>query len=397
MAATRDYYEVLGVPRDADADALRKAYRRLARQFHPDVNGGDPAATEKFKEINQAYEVLSNADKRSRYDRFGAAGVDAAPSGDSSGGFGGQFDPFGGIFDAFFGGAGGRGGARQGPQRGDDLRIDIEVTLLEVLNGASKSIPISRHEKCGDCSGSGAKTGSQPQPCVACGGQGYVRTSRQTILGTMSQVSDCHRCRGRGQIITDPCGRCRGAGMERITRNLTVDIPPGVEEGVRLRLSGEGEASSEGGVPGDLYVFIHEADYKRFQRQGRDLLVETHISFARAALGGPVTVPLLDGQETISIQPGTQPGDVFRIRGKGLPGLRTSERGDLHVAIRVTTPTRLNERQKKLLQEFAEAGGEDLGAAESHHGHHGILEWVRNLFTGHESAGDRREKKDPDD
>ena len=382
MAVKRDLYEVLGVSRDAGADDIRKAYRRLARQHHPDANGGDTEAGERFKEISQAYEVLSNPDKRSRYDRFGTDGA----NGDADAGFGG-FGPFTDIFDVFFG-AGGRA-ADQGPQRGADLRFDLEVTLEEVLNGADKTIPVSRLETCGECSGSGARTGTKPQTCVACGGAGHVQTQRSTIFGRMSQISECYRCHGRGEVITDPCSRCGGRGRERQTRRIQVDIPPGAEERTRIRLNGQGEAGPTKGLPGDLYVFIHVKPHPLFRRQGRDLVSEIEISFARASLGGSAEIPTLTGNETLNIPEGTQPGDVFRLRGRGLPELsRPQVRGDQHVVIRVRTPTGLNERQRRALQEFAEAGGEDLSRSEEQPNERGFFEWIRNLFTGKESQGD---------
>jgi molecular chaperone DnaJ len=377
----RDLYEVLGVQRGAGADDIRKSYRKLARQYHPDVNGGDPEATERFKEINQAYEVLSDPEKRERYDRFGAAGINGnGGAGDFSGGFG----PFSDIFDVFFGAAQRGGPEERGPERGSDLRYDLQITLEEVLSGAEKTIPINRLETCGECSGNGARPGTKPQPCAACAGAGYVRATRQTLFGTMSQVTECYRCGGRGEIVTDPCPRCNGRGLERASRKIQVEIPPGAEERTRIRLTGQGESGPFGGPAGDLYVFIHVRPHPVFRRQGRDLMNEIEVSFARAALGGQVTIPTLEGEETINLQEGTQPGDVFRLRGKGLPELgRPQVRGDQHVVVRVKTPTNLNERQRRALQEFAEAGGEDLSKAEVPEKQEGgFFEWVRNLFTG---------------
>lgn len=390
VADGQDYYQLLGLSREAGADDIRKAYRRLARQYHPDMNGGDAAATERFKQINKAYDVLSNPDKRARYDRFGSAGVDGEVGGGDAG-FGG----FGDIFDVLFG-AGARGATTdRGPERGADLRCDLEITLEETLTGATKTIPVTRLETCADCKGTGAKQGTRPQPCVVCGGAGAVRTARQTIFGTMSQVTECYRCRGRGEIVSDPCLRCGGRGRERQARKIQVEIPPGAEERSRVRLTGQGEAGPFGGPPGDLYVFIYIKPHPRFRRDGRDLMNEVEISFARAALGGKVEIPTLEGAETIYVPPGTQPGDVCRLRGKGLPELgRTNLRGDQHVVIRVRTPEHLNERQKKALVEFAEAGGEDLTTREEPPKHHepGFFDRVRNLFTGRD-ADDRDGEK----
>jgi molecular chaperone DnaJ len=382
VAVQRDLYEVLGVSRAAGADEIRKAYRRLARKYHPDVNNGDAQATEQFKEVNQAYEVLSNPEKRAQYDRFGSAGIDgSAPDfGFGPGGFGGFSD----IFDVFFGQGGPRTAERAGPERGADLRYDLEITLEEVLRGAEKTIPLSRQETCGECAGGGSKPGSKPQACAACAGQGYVRTSRQTLFGTMSQVTDCYRCGGRGQVITDPCSRCGGQGLVRQHRKIHVEIPPGAEERTRIRLTGQGESGPLGGPPGDLYVFVHVRPHPVFRRQGRDVMNEIEISFARAALGGQVEIPTLEGSETINVLEGTQPGDVFRLRGRGLPELgRAQSRGDQHVVVRVRTPTNLNERQRRALQEFADATGEDVSRVDvQERPEGGFFEWVRNLFTG---------------
>lgn len=377
VSATQDYYEVLGVERGASTDEIRKAYRKLARQYHPDVNGGDAGATERFKAINQAYEILSNSEKRERYDRFGAAGVDPAAGADM--GFGGFTD----LFDAFFNAAG-HGTAERGPERGADLRYDLEITLEEVLHGAEKTVTVPRHEACSECKGTGAKPGTRPQPCAACAGIGTLRTARQTMFGSFVQETPCYRCHGQGTIVTDPCARCRGRGLERQTRRIPVAIRPGMEERMRIRIAGEGEAGPNGGLPGDLYIFVHVKPHPVFRRQERDLANEIEVSFARAALGGPVAVATLEGSETLRVPPGTQPGDVFRLRGKGLPELnRPQSRGDQHVMVRVRTPTELSDRQRTLLEEFAEASGEDLGQAHAGQQHEGgFFEWVRNLLTG---------------
>jgi molecular chaperone DnaJ len=379
-----DFYQLLGVARGAGTDEIKKAYRKLALQHHPDRNQGDKDAEERFKEINRAYDVLSDPDKRARYDRFGAAGVDGNGGGEGGFGFTGGFQD---IFDVFFGAAGGRGpetaGAR-GPERGSDLRYDLEVTLEEVLTGVEKSISVTRLENCSECKGVGTKAGTRPDRCVACAGQGYVRTARQTLFGTMSQVQECYRCGGRGEVVKDPCGRCAGRGLERQTRKLQVEIPAGAEERTRIRLTGQGEGGPYGGPPGDLYVFLQVKAHPVFRRRGRDLSNEIEVSFARAALGGEVKVPTLDGAETLHVPEGTQPGDVFRLRGRGLPDLgRPQSRGDQHVVIRVKTPTGLNEKQRQALQEFAAAGGEDLGQPSGPKPKEaGLFEWVRNLFSG---------------
>lgn len=376
VATKQDYYEVLGVARESGADDIRKAYRKLALQHHPDRNPGDKDAEERFKTINQAYEVLSNPEKRARYDRFGTAEGNGGGGGDFGGGFGGFTD----IFDVFFGAGGGQQRGEPGPERGADLRYDMEISLEEVLAGVQKTISVTRLETCDDCKGNGAKPGTKPDRCVACAGSGYVRTNRQTLFGTMSQVQECYRCQGRGEIVKEPCAKCNGRGVERQTRKLDVQVPPGAEERTRIRLTGQGEAGPMGGPPGDLYVFLHVAQHKTFRRRGRDLTNEVEISFARAALGGDVRTPTLEGEEIVHVPEGAQPGDVFRLRGKGLPELnRPQSRGDQHVVLRVKTPTNLNERQRKALQEFAEAGGEDLGKIGPAKDR-GPFEWVRNLF-----------------
>jgi molecular chaperone DnaJ len=376
----QDYYKLLGLTREAQPEEIRKAYRRLARESHPDVNGGDEEATARFKAVTRAYEVLSDPEKRSRYDRFGASGVEPGGGGPGADfGFGGGVTD---IFDFVFG-MGGRGGVEQGPPRGDDIRYDLELTLEEVLHGTEKKISLDRVEHCSECGGNGARPGTRPQACVACGGRGRMQSSRQTIFGTMSQVSDCYRCSGRGVIVTEPCPKCRGRSVERQARQITVQAPPGVGERTYISRRGEGDVAPFGGAAGDLHVVFHIKPHPRFRRHGTDLKTEVEVSFARAALGGPVEIPTLEGVETQPIPEGTQPGDVFRLSGKGLPELnRPQARGDLLVEVRVRTPSKLNDRQRKALQEFAEAGGEDL--SQSSEGHHegGLFAWVRNLFTG---------------
>ncbi|MFN3650703.1 MAG: molecular chaperone DnaJ [Armatimonadota bacterium] len=385
VTGAEDYYTVLGVARDAGQDEIRKAYRKLARQYHPDLNGGDAAAAERFREVQRAYDVLSDADKRARYDRFGAAGVENGGGAGPDFGMGGMggMGGFGDIFDMFFGAAARGAAAERGPEAGADLRADIEVTLEEVLSGVKKTIPVTRLESCEGCKGSGARPGTQPQKCVACGGRGAVQTSRQTIFGAMTQVVECYRCHGRGEIVTDPCGRCGGRGTERQTRRIEVEIPAGVEERTRLRMRGEGEAGPHGGPPGDLYIFIHVKQHPVFRRRGRDLVSEIDVSLSRAALGGAVEVRTLEGTETITLPAGTQYGDSCRIKGRGLPELTQPQlRGDLHVMMRVKVPTKLNERQRRALEELAEASGEDLNATEPPPPHEkGFFEWVRGLFT----------------
>jgi molecular chaperone DnaJ len=373
LAVKRDYYEVLGLATSASGDEIKSAYRRLARQHHPDVNPGDSAAEARFKEINEAYEILSNPEKRQRYDQFGHAGVEGAPGSDFGfGGFG-----VGDIFDMFFGSAGRDAGPRGARlERGADLRYDLEISLEEAAFGAERTVDITKLELCTVCKGSGGKEGSRPETCATCRGQGQVRSTQQTFLGSFSTVTTCPRCRGEGQTIKDPCPRCRGEGRERRSKTLTVKIPAGVDSGARIRFTGEGEAGPRGGPAGDLYVVTRVRPHPVFERQGQDVACEVTISFAKAALGGKVEVPTLDGRETIYLPEATQPGDVFRLAGKGLPEVGRSVRGDQHVVARVMTPTRLNERQRRALHEFAAASGEEVGET----GDGSFFEKIRNIF-----------------
>ena len=374
MAVKRDFYEVLGLSSSASADEIKSSYRRLARQHHPDVNQGDGSAEARFKEINEAYEILSNPEKRQRYDQFGHAGVNGAPGagGFDFGGFG-----VGDIFDMFFGGTArdpGPRGSRLEP--GADLRYDLEITLEEAAFGAERSIDVTKLETCTVCKGSGGKEGSRPETCPTCRGQGQVRSTQQTFLGSFSTVTACPKCRGEGQIVKDPCPRCHGDGRERKKKTLEVKIPAGVDSGARIRFTGEGEAGPRGGPSGSLYVVIRVRPHAVFERQGQDIACEVTISIAKAALGGKVEVPTLEGKDTLFLPEGTQPGDVFRLAGKGIPEVGRTVRGDEHVVVRVATPTRLNERQRKALHEFAAASGEEVGET----GDGSIFEKIRNIF-----------------
>lgn len=350
--AKRDYYEVLGVNRDASGDDIKKAYRKLAMKFHPDRNPGKDAE-EKFKEVKEAYEVLSDDQKRAAYDRYGHAGVDpsagAGGFGSSGQGFDGFADAFGGIFDEIFGGRGGSGGGGgQRVYRGADLRYNLDISLEEAARGVEKTIRIPVMEECGSCHGSGAKAGTQPKTCPTCGGAGQVRMQQ----GFFSIQQTCPKCHGSGRIITDPCGDCHGAGRVKKQKTLEVKIPAGIDDGMRLRHAGFGEPGVNGGPAGDLYVEIHIRQHSVFQRDGDDLHCEMPISFATAALGGEVEIPTLDGAATIKIPAETQTGKVFRLRGKGIRNVRSGHFGDLHCHVIVETPVHLTERQKELLREF---------------------------------------------
>jgi molecular chaperone DnaJ len=348
--AKRDYYEVLGVSKNATEDELKKAYRRLAMKFHPDRNAGDDSAVDKFKEVKEAYDVLSDSRKRSAYDQFGHAGVDAsAGAGPGGGGFGAG--GFGDIFDSVFGDIFGQGGGGHGGERvyrGADLRYDLELSLEEAVSGSTIKIRVPKMVACKTCNGSGAKKGSSPTNCPTCNGLGQVRMQQ----GFFSIQQTCPQCRGQGRIIKDPCTDCRGQGRVRDNKTISVKVPPGVDSGDRIRLSGEGEAGENGGPSGDLYVHVIVRDHPIFTRDGSDLYCDIPISFATAALGGELEVPTLEGKVKLKIPPETQSGKLFRLRGKGVRTIRSSTRGDLMCRAMVETPVNLSKRQKELLQEL---------------------------------------------
>ena len=343
--AKRDYYEVLGVSKDVDAADLKKAYRREAMKHHPDRNPDDPKAEEKFKEANEAYEVLSDDQKRPAYDRFGHAGVDGqAGAGGGSGGsnFG---DIFGDVFGDIFGGGGGR---RGGPTRGSDLRYNLELNLEEAVKGTTTQIKIPTLVSCKTCSGSGAKAGSKPVTCTTCAGHGQVRMQQ----GFFSVQQTCPNCRGRGTIIADPCKSCHGQGRVEETKTLSVKVPAGVDTGDRIRLTGEGEAGDAGGPGGDLYVQVHVREHEIFKREGADLYCEVPIDFVDAALGGELEVPTLDGRVKLKVPAETQTGKLFKLRGKGVTPVRGGGVGDLLCRVVVETPVSLTNKQKEMLRDF---------------------------------------------
>ena len=348
----RDYYEVLGVAKNASDDEIKKAYRKLAMKHHPDRNPDDKSAEEKFKEAKEAYEVLSDSDKRAAYDQFGHEGVNPQGGPGGFGGFGGGaagFD-FSDIFEGIFGGAAGGGGGRgrSNVYRGADLRYNLEITLEEAARGTETKIRIPTLEECDTCKGTGAKAGTQPQTCPTCQGHGQVRMQQ----GFFSIQQTCPRCHGTGKIIAEPCSTCNGQGRVKKHKTLSVKIPAGVDEGDRIRLAGEGEAGVNGGPAGDLYVMIHLKAHQLFTRDGDDLHCEMPVSFATAALGGEIEIPTLEGQARIKIPAETQGGKVFRLRGKGIKGVRSNAAGDLLCHVVVETPVKLSSRQKELLREF---------------------------------------------
>lgn len=351
----RDYYDVLGVQRNAAADDIKKAYRKLAIKYHPDKNQGDKHAEEKFKEAAEAYEVLSNDDKRRRYDQFGHAGVGSSAAGGSAGGFSMDdiFSQFGDIFGGAFGG-GGFGGQRGGRRvnRGSNLRVKVKLTLEEIATGAEKKLKVPKYVSCDKCHGSGAAGGSSTNTCKQCHGSGQVTQVINTPLGRMQTATTCPSCNGEGQVITDKCKQCHGDGVMRGEELISVRIPAGVHEGIQLSMSGKGNAGPRGGVPGDLIVVIEEAPHEHLTRDGNNLFYEHHVSIPDAALGTSVEIPTLEGKARIKIEPGTQSGKVLRLKGKGLPDINGYGRGDLLVSIQVWTPTHLSSEEKKIVEQL---------------------------------------------
>jgi molecular chaperone DnaJ len=375
--AKRDYYDILGVAKDAGAEDIKKAYRKLAVKYHPDKNPGDKSAEEKFKELGEAYEALSNPQTRAAYDQYGHAAFDRRAGGGAYGRGGGFHDPFdifrevfggGTIFDDLFGG--GRGDPSQ-PQRGDDLRYDMEISFEEAAHGCEKEISVTKQEACDACGGSGAEEGSRTRTCSACGGRGQVITSR----GIFSIAQTCPQCRGEGRVIENPCRACRGAGRREKASKIKLRIPAGVDTGSRLRSAGNGEAGVRGGPPGDLYVVLHMKPHEIFQRDGDDLLCEVPVSFVQAALGAEIEVPTLTGKTVIKVPAGTQPGTMFRLKNQGVKNIQGYGHGDLHVRINVEVPTHLTSAQRAKLQEFAElCNGKESPLSQS------FFEKARKLF-----------------
>jgi molecular chaperone DnaJ len=376
MANKRDYYDTLGVNRDASEEDIKKSYRKLAMKFHPDRNPDSKDAEEKFKEAKEAYEILSDKEKRAAYDAYGHAGVNPQMGG-GQGGMGGFSDAFGDIFSEIFGAQGGRSsGGRAGVYRGADLRYNLEITLEQAARGTETKIRIPTMEECETCHGSGAKPGTSAKTCHTCNGAGQVRMA----MGPFSMAQTCPTCHGTGKVIPEPCGTCGGVGRVKKHKTLSVKIPAGVDEGDRIRLTGEGEAGVGGGPAGDLYVVISLKEHSVFQRDGNDLHCEMPISFTIAALGGEIVIPTLDGEAKLKIPAETQSGQVYRLRGKGIKGVRSNSHGDLMCHVMVETPVRLTDRQKELLRELEEInirdGDKHTPRAKS------FFDKVRDFFAG---------------
>jgi molecular chaperone DnaJ len=354
MTDKRDYYDVLGVNRTASADELKKAYRKLARQYHPDVNPGDASSEDRFKEVNEAYEVLSDVDRRAAYDRFGHAA--SQMGGDPFGGFGAS--PFGDLFESFFGGGGTR--RRTGPARGQDLTITVSLNFEEAVFGAEKEVDLLRLETCNACNGSRMKDGQAPPRCATCGGTGEVRRVQQTILGQFMTSSPCSACRGEGVTITDPCPTCRGRGRTSQNRMITITIPAGIDEHQTLRLSGQGEAGPAGGPAGNLFVNVNIKPHPLFNRQGKQVMSAVGINVAQAMLGDEIEVQTLDGDVALKVPAGTQSGQQFRLRHKGVPDMRSGERGDQIVTVHVNIPDALTDQQRELISQLADTFGSEV-------------------------------------
>jgi len=361
MAETkRDYYEVLGVDKSADESAIKKAYRSLAKKYHPDMNPGDAQAEKNFKEVNEAYAVLSDPEKKAKYDQYGHAAFEAGGGGygDFSG-FGGMDFDISDIFSSFFGGGmGGSGSARRGPVRGDDINVRITLDFEEAVFGVKKEISYQRVQKCGECSGTGAAKGTSPKTCSTCGGSGRVRVQQRTPLGIMQTQKTCDACRGTGKIVEKACDACRGNGYVRTTKKLEVTIPAGIDDGQRIVLSGQGSDGRDGGPAGDLYIFVTVRPHRMFERDGSDVYCEVPISFTEAALGAEIDIPTLEGTEKYEIPEGTQTGTTFTLRQKGIPVVNSKNRGSLHITVKVEVPKDLSGEQKDLLRKFAESRGE---------------------------------------
>ena len=363
MADKRDYYEVLGVQKGAGEDELKKAYRKLARKYHPDLNKDNPEAADKFKEVNEAYEVLSDADKKARYDQYGHAGVDPNfGAGGFGGGFDGSFDfgDLGDIFGSFFGGGfgGGRRTNPNAPQRGESIRMSIAISFEEAAFGCEKAVTVERYETCDTCHGNGCAPGTSPEVCPDCHGTGTVQVRRQTPMGVFATSSPCPKCGGKGRIIHQPCKDCRGSGMVRKKKTIQASIPAGIDNGQTISIRGQGNAGKNGGPAGDLLITITVRPHELFRREGTSVLCEAPITFTQAVLGAELEIPTIDGKVKYTLPEGTQSGTTFRLKGKGIPSINGRGRGDQYVTVYIETPKNLNKEQKEALKKFAETMGE---------------------------------------
>jgi molecular chaperone DnaJ len=375
MSSKRDYYEILGVSKGATGDEIKKAYRKKAKKYHPDVNPNDKESEKLFKEVNEAYEVLGDDRKRAQYDQFGHAAFD------QSGGFGGGFSDFdfggiGDIFESFFGGGfGGSSSRGNRPQKGRDLSYRVQVSFEEAAFGVQKDISVTRMENCSVCHGTGAKLGSERKTCPVCNGKGEIRYSQRTPLGQFVNVKTCDKCNGEGTIVDDPCPKCNGKGKEKKTMTISVDIPAGIDDGQTISLRGEGEPGSKGGPAGDLYISVSIKMHPLFKRDGYDVICEIPITFCDAALGSELEVPTLDGKVSYKIHEGTQTGSIFRLKNKGIPHIRGYGRGDQYVKVFVEVPKNLSDKQKELLKKFSELENED-----THEKKKGFFEKMKSAF-----------------
>ncbi len=358
----RDYYEILGVDKNADQNQIKSAFRKLAKKYHPDLNPDDKEAEVKFKEINEAYGVLGDAEKREKYDRFGHAAFDGNQGFggyNGTGDFGDFGDIFGDIFGDFFGGGYNNSRKRNSPRKGADLKIRLNISFEEAAFGTKKDVKISRVEKCDDCNGTGAKKGTKKKTCPTCNGTGSVRTVQKTPFGQFASTRTCSSCGGTGEVIEEPCNSCGGSGKVKKTRKITINIPAGVDDGSVIPLRGEGNHGEKGGTPGDLYVYLKVKPHEMFEREGTDIWCEIPISFTKAALGGNVEVPTLEGKVKYEVPEGTQTGTVFRLKNKGIKNLRGTGKGDQYVKVKIQVPKKLSEKQKNILEEFAKELGEN--------------------------------------
>ena len=365
MAEKRDYYEVLGVEKSAGASEIKKAYYKLAKKYHPDVNPGDAEAEKKFKEINEAYAILSDDDKKAKYDQYGHAAFENGGAGGYGGGFEG-FD-FGDIFSSFFGGGGGFGGfgggggnRRNAPQRGEDIYARVTLTFEEAVRGCKKDVTFGRVQRCEDCGGSGAKKGTSAETCKKCGGAGQMRVQQRTAFGMMQTMRTCDECRGSGKIIKEPCTNCRGTGYVKISKTISVSIPAGIDHGQNISIGGMGNEGRNGGPAGDLIISVAVKPHAVFERDGSDIYCEVPINYWEAVLGDEIDIPTLEGKEKFSIPEGTQTGTTFTLRGKGITRVNSSVRGNLYITVKVDVPKNMNTKQKELLHELAESFGDKV-------------------------------------